>query len=323
MIDDKLLFDVAVDYYINKKLQKEIAKELGVSRVQVSKYLKLASERGIVKIEITPPEISNENQKKYQELFNNIFGLNKLLLAPSYSNPERLLYSMCQVAGEYISSQIPNEPYNVGIGWGNTMTKLALTYDFSLKNEWNVVPLSGGISKISDERFNINYIVQSFAKNLNSKFTLIYLPFILEKGIKENITSSSEYKKIVNFWEKLDVVIASVGYSISRSPLFRQNVIEGKYINQLEQLNIVGDILTHYFDIQGNVYDLEFIEDIINISINQYKKAKLKIVVAGGLHKVESIIGLLRGKLVDVLITDQKTAENVLNYVYEEGEDSY
>ena len=35
-------------------------------------------------------------------------------------------------------------------------------------------------------------------------------------------------------------------------------------------------------------------ENIINISYEQYIKSKMKIVVAGGLHKVESIIGLLR-----------------------------
>jgi len=323
LINDKLLFKVAVDYYINKKLQKEIAKDLGVSRVQVSKYLKLAKERGIVKIEIISPEISSEKQKEYSKIFKSIFGLNELILAPSYSNPERLLYSLSNVASEYISSKIPNENLNVGIGWGNTMTKLAKMYSLDKKNKWNILPLSGGISKISDENFNVNYIVQNFAKNLDSKFRLIYLPFILERDIKDNIINSSEYKTLKELWDKLDIIIASVGYSISRSPLFRENVIEGKYINKLEQLNIVGDILTHYFDIYGRIHDLEFMENIINISYEQYIKSKMKIVVAGGLHKVESIIGLLRGHLADVLITDEKTAENILNYVYEEGVDNY
>jgi len=323
MIDDKLLFDVAVDYFINKKLQREIAEELGVSRVQVSKYLKLAEERGIVKIEVISPEISDENQIKYEKILKKLFSLEKLILAPSYNNPERLLQSICKVASEYISNNIPNSHLNVGIGWGSTMTKLANSYNLFEKDLWNIVPLSGGISQIADERFNINYIVQNFAKNLNSKFTLIYLPFILEKNIKANIIKSSEFKKIVDLWNNLDVIIASVGYSISRSPLFRQNVIEGKYINDLEHLNIVGDILTHYFDLYGEIHDLDFVENIINISIEQYKNANLRIIVAGGLHKVESLIGLLRGQLVDVLITDRQTIENVVNYLHEEGVDTY
>jgi len=317
MIDDKLLFDVAVDYYINKRLQREIAEELGISRVQVSKYLKLAEERGIVKIEVISPEVSNEKHKKYEKILKKLFGLEKLILAPSYNKPERLLQSICKVANEYISTELPNAHLNIGIGWGSTMTKLTNSYNLSEKELWNIVPLSGGISQISDERFNINFIVQNFAKNLNSKFSLIYLPFILEKNIKGNITKSSEYKKIIELWNNLDIIIASVGYSISRSPLFRQNVIEGKYINELENLNVVGDVLTHYFDLNGQIHDLEFFENIINISVEQYKKTKLKIIVAGGLHKVESIIGLLRGKLVNVLITDQHTIENVLNYLHE------
>jgi Transcriptional regulator, contains sigma factor-related N-terminal domain len=46
-------------------------------------------------------------------------------------------------------------------------------------------------------------------------------------------------------------------------------------------------------------------------------KSRLKIVVAGGFHKIESIAGLLKGKLTDVLITDINTAKNVIEYAAE------
>lgn len=48
MITDEKLFDVAVSYHIKGKLQREIAEELGVSRVQISKYLSLADRKSVV-----------------------------------------------------------------------------------------------------------------------------------------------------------------------------------------------------------------------------------------------------------------------------------
>jgi deoxyribonucleoside regulator len=89
-------------------------------------------------------------------------------------------------------------------------------------------------------------------------------------------------------------------------------------LNKLEELEVVGDVVTHYFDIDGNVHDLDYMKNITNISLEQYMKAKKRIVVAGGMHKVESILGLLRGKLTDVLISDLKTIENVVEYISEE-----
>ncbi|NBK24474.1 MAG: transcriptional regulator, partial [Spirochaetia bacterium] len=41
----------------------------------------------------------------------------------------------------------------------------------------------------------------------------------------------------------------------------------------------------------------------------------LRIAVASGFHKVESIVGALRANLVDTLITDMKTAKHVIDYL--------
>ncbi len=78
-ISDELLFEVAYDYYVRNILQKDIAKKLGVSRVQVSKYLKMAVERKIVRIEVIPPKIPQKLESEYETFFKQKFGLKKTL----------------------------------------------------------------------------------------------------------------------------------------------------------------------------------------------------------------------------------------------------
>ncbi|MEJ5229055.1 MAG: sugar-binding domain-containing protein [Pseudothermotoga sp.] len=316
-ISDDLLFEVAYDYYVKNILQKDIAKKLGVSRVQVSKYLKMAVERKIVRIEVVPPKIPQKLESDYDTLFKQRFGLKKLLLATGHANNQLLLQSLARRTWEYLSD-LPNEPMKIGIGWGTTMFTLA-TIDFKTeKSNWTVLPLSGGTFRLSDKHFDSNFIAQNFAERLNAKAVPVYFPFLMDSlEQKERLQEAQEFRYIDSLWSNLDIVLCSVGYSTSRSPLFRQNVFDGADLDRLEKLGIVGDVLTHYFDINGKVHDLEFMQKVNNITMQQYLKAKCKIVVAGGFHKIESIVGLLRGKLVDLLITDTNTAKNIVEYMSE------
>lgn len=175
---------------------------------------------------------------------------------------------------------------------------------------------------MSDRYFDSNLIAQNLAQRLNAKAVPVYFPFLMDnEEQKQQLQKSKEFEYIDSLWNNLDVVICSVGYSFSRSPLFRQNVFDGSILDRLERLGIVGDVLTHYFDINGKVHDLDFMERVNNITLEQYMKAKLKVVVAGGFHKIESIVGLLKGRLADVLITDVDTVRHILDYESESKEE--
>jgi DNA-binding transcriptional regulator LsrR (DeoR family) len=319
MITDELLFEVAIDYYYNKMLQKDIAKKLGVSRVQISKYIKLAHERGIVNIEIIPPVVSEDISNKYKKLFKKLFGLEELILTKGHSNQNLLLHTLAEKTYNYLKEPEFDKELKIGVAWGSTFFKIATFNEKINRKNWTIIPLSGGTTKLEDKEFNMNYLAQSFADRTGAKAISIYLPFFRSPGEPLNHSiNNQEFKSVQEYWNSLDVIICSVGYSISRSPVFRQGVFDGHYLNKLEELEVVGDVVTHYFDIDGNVHDLDYMKNITNISLEQYMKAKKRIVVAGGMHKVESILGLLRGKLTDVLISDLKTIENVVEYISEE-----
>ena len=51
----------------------------------------------------------------------------------------------------------------------------------------------------------------------------------------------------------------------------------------------------------------------LGIELEELKKKKYSILVAGGAHKIDGICGALKGKYTNVLVTDQFTAKFLLD----------
>lgn len=315
---DDLLYEIATAYYVKKQLQRQIAERYGISRVQISKYLKMAEALGIVKIEVIPPRVPKKKEDELGALLRERFSIKTILLAArSVQKTERLYHYLAKRLFEYLS-ELPDQEMNIGVGWGQTIYEFS-EYElgeFPHKPRWKIVPLSGGLPSISDKYLNINRIVSRIADKLGGQHKLLYLPFLMEDSYpRKAIESDRFYKEINEIWNNLNIVICSVGHSIARSPFFRQPTISADFLNKLQKVDVVGDFATHYYDINGKVFDLDFSNMLVNISTEQFRSAKQRIIVAGGVHKAESLIGMLRTGLVDILVSDENTVANVLECI--------
>lgn len=319
MVDMDLLYRVAHDYYINKKLQREIANELNVSRVQVSKYLSKAEKVGIVRIEVVRPQVDSTSLQDLKARMMERFELKDVLISPSYGNLKSVQDTLHNIAREYIFSVFNDTPMNVGLGWGSTIYNFATSQMNEARTAWRILPLTGGSTLISSKYFNINHIAQNFAEKVGASVQLVYLPLMVDSSNGEMMRESDEYKRISSMWSNLDLIICSVGYSIPRSPLFQQGLIGEEYIEKLQSRNVVGDILTHYFDEDGVMINLGVEKSMINITVEQIASAKTKLIIAYGKDKIKSILGGMRSGLIDVLVTDANTAESVLRLSESKG----
>ena len=76
----------------------------------------------------------------------------------------------------------------------------------------------------------------------------------------------------------------------------------------------VGDICGSYIDINGHLCHSTLNDKMIAISLEELKRIPTVIGVAAGEKKADVILGALRGRYIDVLITDEKAAISVLKY---------
>lgn len=313
MIDDDLIYKVAIAYYVDKKKQREIADELKVSRVQISNYLKMAESRGLIRVEVVPPSVNAEERSHLKTSLQRKFALKELLLCPSYNTPKVTSETLFQLTEQYIFSTYGTNPLTVGIGWGHTSCTFVEQLGEHNRLQWNIVPLAGGSGKISEKYYNVNYIVQRLADKLHAQFQLLYLPFFIDSMAEsQNSPFNGELKRIKKYWDNLDLIICSVGSQVTNSPLFQKGVVGEKSLANLKKSQYCGDLLAHFFDINGNIIETGIEERMVNISFEQLKRVKTKMVITMGHEKNLSVLGALRAGLIDVLVTDYETVNFIL-----------
>jgi deoxyribonucleoside regulator len=312
-IDQELLYRVATAYYIEKKQQREIADELQVSRVQISKYLKMAEERGLVRIEIVPPVVDPDEQRRLHHEFTRHFAVRDVLVCPSYGTHDTRLRSLIEQAGSYLWEHFGTGELVVGLGWGRTVHALAEHLPVASRRHWQIVPLAGGSNRASEKYFNINHLVQTLAERIGARPQAMYLPLVFDtRAGHQSLIQSDEYRHISRLWDGLDLIVCSLGGDLAGSPLFKFEARDPEYLDNLRRAEAVGDMLTHFYDLRGRIVELGIEDRMINISYDQLMKAKNRLVIVSGTEKTDAILGALRARFIDLLVIDRATALQVL-----------
>jgi len=89
-------------------------------------------------------------------------------------------------------------------------------------------------------------------------------------------------------------------------------IVQWAELEALMKAGAIGDINLRYFDAHGRAVASELDERVIGLTLGEIKRIGHVVGVAGGSAKLRAIRGALEGKLIDVLVTDHVTAQNLL-----------
>ena len=112
----------------------------------------------------------------------------------------------------------------------------------------------------------------------------------------------------------LTAKLALVGVgSVARSAtLVRYGYCTWAEIELFARRGAVGDLLGHFYDRNGEILDLDLHRHVVAVTPEDMRKIPAVAAVAAGPEKVEAILGLLRGRLANILVTDEPTARELL-----------
>jgi len=304
-----LLADVAEMYFLQGKTQAEIAKVIGVTRSNISRMLMEARQTGIVHIQINRP--LRENPDLAQKIMDRFNLLNaRVLIVDQYSE---LLSILGKTAGNELTSHLkPN--FIVGTSWGTAVSAAVDETDISIKIPGiKVVQLLGALGS-RNEQYDAHAIVQRLAGILDAEAIFMNAPFLVdEAGVAKSLLSNKSVQEAMRFSKQADIALLGVGSSeIEYSSYYLANYVHKNEILEIQSSGAIGDVCGRFYDLKGNMAAQKFQERLIGISVEDLKRIPIRIGVAGGLAKVRPIIGALRGGLINILISDERTILEVL-----------
>ncbi len=303
-----LLVQAARLYYEHDYNQQMIADKLGISRPYVSKLIYEARTTGIVDIKINDP-VGVESDIEVS--VRNRFGLRKVIAVPSLGSgsiPEKLGTAVARLL-----HTIVKDNDIIGVAWGETLHECSkkMTPKDDLKNI-TVVQLCGGISNL--ER---NIFASEIPKNIADAYKgipyILPLPAVVDSiGVKNAILQDRNIQNILDIGMKANIEIFTMGVIGHDGALAKAGYISTKEIDILLDKGAVGDICTRIIDINGDICDEGLNNRTIAIELDQLKQKEYRIGVASGDNKVKCIVGALRGGFLNILVTDEETAQKVM-----------
>lgn len=308
IIDDiRTIFKCCSLYYEDDMSQQEICEYLGISRPSVSRMLKMGREQGVVKIEINNPY--NITYGKLERALEKKFGLKEVIVvesSPIETGTERISTGIGEETLNFLSKRLEDGEY-VGVSMGMTLQNV-IRAKRSIEEpiRCTFVPIIGGVG---ESRLDIhsNYIAAEFAKLFGGECVQFFSPAVFSDAkVLEGFLKEKSMKKIFNIYRKVETVIMGIGIpDRAGSTLMATGYVDTNLLDSFVANGAVGDISLQFFDAAGSTERFkDFNDRVAGMPIEQLKKVRKRIGIAGGAQKAQAVLGAIRGGFLNILITD-------------------
>ncbi|MGQ9566764.1 MAG: sugar-binding transcriptional regulator [Anaerolineae bacterium] len=306
----QLLFQVARAYYEQGQTQEEIARSLGVSRSQVSHYLRQAREEGIVQIRVVDPD--HRATSLEARLCERFPHLREVRVVPTFSRRADLIRRVVGRAAAELLQEVVAPGHRICIGAGRTLREMV--HALRHKPVANVV-LTQAMGSIGHQALDVDFaeLAREAAKAFRAQVFIIHAPAILPEGTTaEAIISTPPVAEALQLARTAHIYMVGLGSLESDLIYARAGLIPSAEMDALQTLPIAGDICGRFFDLEGRPLRSPFEDRVVGIELEDLKHARLAVGVAGGPEKVVPLLGALRGQYITGLVTDEQTAEALL-----------
>ena len=311
MEEERFIAKIAHMYYKQNMTLKEIAKVFSISLATISRLLKKGKQIGIIKIIV---DSSSNRLLDLEFKLKEVFGLDEVISVDFEEvNSIEITKKLVAIEAAHHLANILKNGDILGISWGSTIYNVVNNFNSKRKINVDVVQLHGNCSSVPIE-LNSSDLVRKMKNMFSGSYYFINSEAIVDNKITKNIImNDSSLRRAFLLHKSINIALLGVGVSDPESINYPyKDQLKDEEIQELVDKNIVGDVNFSFFDINGNIHRTNLNDRIVTISTNNLIKIRKKFVVAAGLEKTNAIIGALNAKLINVLVIDRLTLENIL-----------
>lgn len=287
-------------YYNDGLTQNRIAEMLGTSRIKVSRLLEKGRQSGLIELRINSPF---GGCLELQQQLIDTFGLADARVVPMAADlppAPRIGRAAASLLAQNLET---NDLF--AIGWGET-TSTTLRYMAPIlsQTEISIVSLTGGVSA---------YIGTTGLYGPQNSAHLIPTPLRVSSSELADMLRVEPYvRNVLDMAATARFALIGVGAVSSSATLVRYGYCSRDEIELFKRRGAVGDVLGYFYDAEGQILDLDLHRHVVAVRPEDLRKIPNVAAAAAGEKKVDAILGALRGKLTNILVTDEDTATELL-----------
>ena len=309
---EDLLLRVAWFYYKDELTQDEIARRLSVSRASVGRMLDRARKAGLVTINLNADHL---NAFEVSRQLRRTFRLAEALVIPDHETEvgdhHGLNARLGRGGAQFMSTHL-RPGGTLGVGWGETVSQVIASTSFGAVGPIHMVSLTGGVDAYLPAFLSSKSEGEGALGEMTTA-TVIPTPIVASTPeLAAALKAEPAIQQVLKQACGVDQAIVGVGTPTADATIVEMGYLEAEDVRTLRDHAVVGDILGQFFDASGRVVKLPIHDRRIGIELTDLAQIPKVVGVAGGLHKVDAILGALRGGFLDVLVTNELAALRLL-----------
>jgi len=295
-------------YYVAGNTQDQIAAKLGVSRQSAQRLVSLAVSEGLVRVRLDHPIADCLD---LAERLKSRYALDLVEVVPSDPGSNSTTLGISEAAGAEIERQLRQaEPLVMAIGTGRTL-KAAIEQLPSMDcPQHKVVSLTGTITPDGSAAFY--NVVFTMADRVKARSFPMPMPVIASsREEREMLLAQPMIQSTLKLAAQADITFVGIGDLGPRAPLFVDGFITEAELKALQKAGAVGEVVGWGFDREGRLIEGLTNERVASAPIPS-RENSLVVALAMGELKLPGIQAAITRRLVNGLITDERTAEALL-----------
>ncbi|MCC2594579.1 sugar-binding transcriptional regulator [Tessaracoccus sp. OS52] len=301
-------FDIIVRaawlYYEDGLTQAQVAKRLFVSRQSVGRLLESARQHGIVRIEMDAKYLTALG---LATRLRDHLRLDDAVVVPTSDGPlsrERTNERVAAATAAYVRRHL-HPGVVVGLGWSDSVARALTMLSAESLDGVTLASAAGTID-------NVAHLVSENPEAVRRLRTVPAPLFVSSAETAQALLAEDAVESVFALARGASITLTGVGAVRPGSSAVRTGMVTEEEVADFGRRGAVGDMLGQWFDLRGRVVAGDVSERTVSLRLADVRALPNVVGVAAGREKVDAIRGAVAGRYLNVLVTDEPTAELLL-----------
>jgi DNA-binding transcriptional regulator LsrR (DeoR family) len=295
-------------YYVGGMTQDQIAAELGISRQRAQRLVSRAMIEGLIHVRL------NHRIGACLDLeaaLRDRFGLDRARVMPSLGVGADPVPAIASAAAAELERFLRmSDPLVIALGTGRAMRGMVDALTPMEAEQHRLVSLIGNIAP--DGSASFFDVVMRIADKVHAPHYPMPVP-VISPTPEENAAFHAlpPVRKVVDLAQRAGVVFVGVGQMSDDAPLLADGFVTRDELDEMQAAGAVGEVAGWVFDSEGVYLDVGTNRRTGGVRVTP-NLDRPSVGIAAGASKVAAILGALKSRIINSLVTDEPTAKALL-----------